>query len=178
MATSRRGFIHQGRSKKRLTNWGSGPGGTAINQISASSSLILGAGVTFGAAGTVVRIRGWLSLWLSSYTTASDGFQGAVGIGLASETVFDAGIASLPTPITEEAWDGWLWHQYFGIYGGLAAGSTAVGVTAGDFGVPIDSKAMRKVSDQMVIYAALEGIESGAAVLNITLDSRMLLKEG
>ena len=169
-----RGLIRQARGPRRLTSWGFGPGNNAEAQLSASSAVIVGAGVTFGSAGTVVRIRGRFGAYLVSFTSAGDGYIGAVGIGLAATAAFDAGIASLPTPITEEGWDGWLWHSFFGVHGGVAAASE----NAGHIELVIDSKAMRKVSGDMVVFAALEVVESGTAVMNISLNSRMLLKEG
>ena len=161
------------RAARRLTNWGAGPGGTGAANISTSSAVILGAGITFINAGTIVRIRGEWECFLSSVTSAGDGFRGALGIGLASSAAFTAGIASLPTPITESNWDGWMWHQFFGVHRGVAdisAGSYLRGA--------IDSKAMRKVSDDFTIFAAVEVVEIGTAALDLFLDSRMLLKEG
>ena len=169
-----RGLTRQVQGPRRLTNWGSGPGANSEVQVTASSSIIIGSGVTFGAAGTVVRIRGRFGAYLVSFTSAGDGFIGAVGIGLSQRAGFDVGIGSLPTPITEEGWDGWLWHSYFGAHGGVAAASVGAGLVE----IPIDSKAMRKVSDEMVIFAAMEVVESGTAVMNIALNSRLLLKEG
>ena len=163
---------------KRATQWGIGPGGVGPTNFSATGSALLGSGVTFGASGTVIRIRGWLSATLDSYTTASNGYAGAVGIGLVSAAAFAAGIASVPTPITEAAWDGWLWHQFIQLHGALAAGSTSVGVTAGAISREVDTKAMRKVFDEMVIFAAAEFTESGTAALRLHLDSRLLLKLG
>jgi hypothetical protein len=108
------------------------------------------------------------------FTSAGDGYQGAMGIGLASSAAFTAGIGSLPTPITEAAWDGWLWHRFFSVHGGVADGST----NAGSYQIEVDSKAMRKVSDEMTIFMAGEFTEIGTALMSVFFDSRMLLKEG
>ena len=174
----RRSGLIQARGPRRLTNWGAGPGGSAGQGFSASGAAILGGGVQFGSAGTVVRIRGSLSAFLSSYTSAGDGFHCAIGVGLASLAAFTVGIGSLPTPITELGWDGWLWHRLFDVHGSLAAGSTAVGVANSGVDIEVDSKAMRKVSDEMVVFAAAEVVEAGTAAMTIHFDSRMLLKEG
>ena len=172
-----RGFIRQARAPKRLTQWGQGPGGTGAISFSASSASLLGAAVTFGAAGTVVRIRGALSANLISYTNSSDGFHCAAAIGLVSLAAFTAGIASVPTPITEAAFDGWLWHKFFFVHGGLAAGATAVGVQSA-LQIEIDTKAMRKVSDEMAIFGVMEVVESGTAVMEVHFNNRLLLKLG
>ena len=173
-----RGFTRVARGPKRLTNWGNGPGGSSLTNFSLSSASILGAGVTFLQSGTIVRVRGSVSSYLRSYTSAGDGYHVAVGIGVTTEAAFDAGIASLPTPITEAAWDGWLWHRYFDVHGSLAAGSSAVGEGNSGVDIEIDSKAMRRVSDEYVVFAAAEVVELGTGILDIWLDTRMLLKEG
>ena len=54
-------------------------------------------------------------LWLSTGTSALDGYDGAVGLCIVSENAFNAGIASIPTPITDIQWDGWLWYQSFSL---------------------------------------------------------------
>ena len=134
--------------------------------------------MNFGASGTVVRIRGHLSALLTSYSAAGDGYHCAVGIGIASAAAFDAGIASVPTPLTEAAWDGWMYHSFFDVHGALAAGASAVGVANGGAELDIDTKAMRKILDEMTLYAALEVVELGTAVMEVWTDSRLLLKLG
>ena len=163
---------------KRLTQWGLGVGGTGVTGFSASSAAFLGSGVTFGASGTVVRIRGSLSAFLASYTSAGDGYHCAAGIGVVSSAAFTAGIASVPTPLTEGAWDGWMWHRFFDVHGSLAAGSTSVGVVNSGVDIEVDTKAMRKVSDEMTVFAAVEVVEIGAASMNMFFDIRLLLKLG
>ena len=162
---------------KRLTQWGLGVGDSVRTSFTATSAALLGSGVTFGSSGTVVRQRGALSAFLDSYTNAGDGFHCAVGIGIVSSAAFTAGIASVPTPITEAAWDGWMYHRFFDLHGSEAAGSTAIGgIESVDF--EVDTKAMRKVSDEMTVFAALEVVELGTASLGVYFDSRMLLKLG
>ena len=173
----RRGLIPRARGPKRLTNWGVGPGGTAALGITSSTAALLGSGIVVTAAGTIVRLRGHFAAFLTSYTTAGDGYQGAVAIGIASTPAFAAGIASLPSPITESEWDGWMWHNFFGVHGQVVAGSAA-GAAAPEFSVAVDSKAMRKMSDQMTMFAAVEVVEIGTAVIQMHFDSRLLFMEG
>ena len=165
-----RSFIEsrpRARGPKRLTQGGLGPGDSASTAFTATSAALLGSGVTFGQAGTVVRIRGNLSVMLESFTASPDGYHGAVGIGVVSSAAFAAGIASVPTPITEAAWDGWMWHKFFDIHGGSSAP-----VLFGDRNsIEVDSKAMRKVSDEMTLFAAAEVVERGTAILDIWFDS-------
>ena len=106
-----------------------------------------------------------------------------MGIGIATLAAVTAGVASVPTPITEAGWDGWLWHMFFqcraaGIIDGSAMGDTdAVNPTAAAVRFEIDSKAMRKFEDtDLAIYAALEVSEVGTSTMVWSFDSRALFK--
>ena len=127
---------------------------------------------------TVVRIRGELSVFLTASNQAHGGIRGAVGIGIANENAFTVGgIGSLQTPVTDVDWDGWIWHSFFtvaSITATIADGSNAVGCVVR---IPIDSKAMRKQPDNMVLYAAYEGrSEFGSVTTFLDLDCRVLVK--
>jgi len=142
--------------------------------VTSSSVGILGTGQTtsFGEE-TLVRTRGLFDIFLTSSSSAGDGYFGAVGIGLVTLAAFTAGAASVPTPVTEDGWDGWLWHQYVSVHEDSPDGQ---GDGGGHHRVEIDAKAMRKVQGEMVLYAAFEFTEIGTAVANIFLNSRMLSK--
>jgi len=159
---------------RRQTQWGLGPGSGIVTPLSATGSALLGGGVSFAQSGTVVRIRGGFQVYLRTVTSPGDGYHGAVGIGLVSKAAFTAGIGSVPTPIIEAAWDGWLWHRFFDCHAGVVGDSS----DSIAFRAEIDSKAMRKVSDEMVLYSVIEATEIGTAVLDVFLDSRLLLKLG
>ena len=120
---------------------------------------------------TIVRIRGDFAAYLVSAAAGADGFQGAVGIGMTSLEAFNAGIGSVPTPITQVGWEGWLWHSFFGVHAGRGVSGPSDGVH-----LIVDSKAMRKIDDQMIVYAAADVFEVGAATMDVYLDSRMLVK--
>ena len=175
MADRFRGSRPLVRGARRQTQWGLGVGSTAVTTITASSATILGAGVTFGASGTIVRQRGALSAYLTAATAVGDGFHGAIGIGIVGSQAFATGASALPSPVTEGAWDGWMYHRFFGIHRG-AAGAGSEGAAAIQF--EVDTKAMRKVSDEMVVVAMLEFIEIGTATADVFFDTRLLLKLG
>ena len=174
MARSHGGFgSTRTRGLRRLTAWGQGPGGTGVSGITSGVSQFLGASVTGTQEGlTVIRIRGFCQLFLSTAGNVTDGFTGALGIGIATLAAVTAGIASVPTPLTEEDSENWLWHQYFGVHTAVVDTPEA----ASSITFEIDSKAMRKFPTEMAIYAAIEVIEQGAATLNVTLNSRLLAK--
>ena len=163
-----------GSRARRPTDWTFGPGGTAKTSLSASSSVILGAGISPDAdAFTVVRLRGRLELTMLTSSAPGAGFHGAFGIGVVAAPAFIAGITALPTPITELDWDGWMYHQVIGVTGQAAA--SPFGETSA-ISMEVDSKAMRKMDIQMIIFAAIEVVEIGAATADVFFNSRMLVK--
>ena len=170
----RRGFSRTGPQRsKRLTEWGLGPGGTGVTNLVGTGSAILGSGVAFTAKTTVIRIRGLFSITLQIATSLGDGFFGAVGIAMVQTPAFTAGIASLPTPVTEANSDAWLWHSYFDVRRAIDPGSNGSGFQR----IVVDSKAMRKAEGfENTIYAAVELTEVGAADVDIFFDSRLLGK--
>ena len=119
---------------------------------------------------TLVRTRGEILLRLS--TTAggtTDGFGGAVGIGIANENAFAAGTGSIMDPFDDAEWDGWIWHSFFHVNGPATLGSAFARIE-------IDSKAMRKIAALDVVYGAVSPEETGVEVLQVIADTRMLFK--
>jgi len=169
-----RGYQTPTRGRRRRTEWFGGVGGTALSTVSVSGSILLGSGIiTDQGEETLVRVRGLLDMFLSSSTSPGDGFFGAVGIGLVSTAAFVGGITTVPTPITEENWDGWLWHNYYSCH---ESSADEAGSGSSHYRVQIDSKAMRKVEGAMTLYAAIESVEIGTAVMDVFLDTRFLSK--
>jgi len=131
---------------------------------------------------TLIRTRGRLQLYLEAATSGRDGFSGAFGIGVATTAAVVAGAASVPTPITEQDWEGWLFwtaiqlHAGDPITGDAVVDADLVNVQTAVQIVDIDSKAMRKLGEDMTIYGALEVTEVGTATLDWSVDSRMLFK--
>ena len=173
---ARRNVSHPVRaSGRRQVGWEQGVGGGAPVTESATVTKFLGSAITptFGDGLTLVRTRGQFMANLGSASAASAGFHGAIGIGLASLAAVTAGIGSVPTPITEQGWDGWIWWSPIYVFGGRA--DEVEGGLANQR-MEIDSKAMRKFKEEDAFYAAIEVTEVGAASLFIALDTRMLFK--
>ena len=163
------------QGKSRRTEWFEGVGGVTPVAFTASSVSLLGSGIiTNVGEETLIRTRGLLDIFLKTAGSAGDGFFGAIGIGLVSSAAFTGGIASVPTPITELAWDGWLWHTFFSVHGDQVSGEAARG--SGHYRKEIDSKAMRIVEGEMTLYAAAEVVEVGVATMDIFLNTRFLSK--
>ncbi len=92
---------------RRRTGWEAGTGGTLITTLSTSNAQFVGNVLAVLNDGfTIVRTRGYVQVLLTTATAANNGFQGAFGIGIASTAAIAAGIASVPTPLTEQAWEG------------------------------------------------------------------------
>ena len=171
-----RGFQNRSNrgSVRRLTEWTLGPGGSGTNQSSATGSTVLGSGIQAAVGGlTIVRLRGSMSSYLESATSAKDGFHCALGIGVVTAEAFAVGITAIPTPITDQAQEIWLYHRFFDLH---AAGAAAIDTFQSSIQFEVDSKAMRKWPEPMTIYAALEVVEIGAAVMQTFFESRMLVK--
>ncbi len=127
---------------------------------------------------TVVRIRGYFRAMLTLATVTNDGFHGAFGIGIATLAATTAGGGSVPTPITEQGSDNWLYHRYFSVQAGFpfATGADPAGNFHGFVDFEVDSKAMRKSPLETAIYASLEVTRVGTANMEVHFDSRVLVK--
>ena len=168
------------RSQRRKVAWGDGPSQTRASQTAiAKLGWTFGAGLTLDVGGTVVRIRGQALLQLLEATPSGSGFTGAVGIGIASEDAFGVGITALPGPFSDADWGGWLWHSFFHLYATAAQASGAdVARNANvDLRMEIDTKAMRKMGPNEVIFGMWETVaEAGTSTIQYVADTRMLVK--
>ena len=187
MAHLRRSGFRTSGGQRRKTTWTGGPssGVDGGPQDVSTSSSVLGTTASLVAEDgiTVVRIRGDLSIFLMTAAAAGDGYHGAVGIGIASAAAITAGVASLPTPITEESDPNWMYHRYFSVLAGgvidnsAAADADQVNATSAAMHFEMDSKAMRKLSIGQGLYFAVESVEFGAAaVMRFAFNCRLLIK--
>ena len=165
---------------RRLAAWGIGTGSTTGIVFTTSGSAFIGTVITPTEARlTVVRMRGEFMGYLRSASALGDGFSGAFGIGLATQAAVAAGITSVPTPLTEEGSDNWLYHRYFhlaapGQIDTTAAESVSYGPAFVRF--EVDTKAMRKMTDTDSLYAAIEVTLNPTAVAEFFFNSRTLSK--
>jgi len=174
----RRGF--QGRipiRSKRMTSWGVGPQSLEV-LLTASAKQLWTAAVVLvrDTKVTIVRIRGMVHIMQTNATSIGDGFSGALGIGVMSGDAFNAGVASLPGPVTDSEWDGWMWHSFFDVRQRTAIEADGVNSGSGDVRIEIDTKAMRKFEDTEALVGVIEVTEQGTATAEFWADSRILLK--
>jgi len=140
-------FTRAGSSNRtrRRPSWSQGPSGTGSQ--TASGQLLFATGAQTGQDElTVIRTRGIFVVQVTAVAAIIDGYTGAAGICVVTENAFNAGIASIPTPVVDVAWDGWLWHQFFSIKAITATIGDGVNATALHQSFVIDSKAMRKTN--------------------------------
>ena len=171
-------------SVRRKSAWNQGPGSVTVQtQLTGTSAVMVGQGSAVALDGiTQVRLRGLLSMHLPSASAALDGYAGAFGIAIVTLAAFNVGVTAVPSPITELAWDGWLYHTFFDLRApGLIDGTAAVDVdnmlsTTAALRIEVDSKAMRKTKIDMVTIAVLEATEVGTALLSWRFNSRVLDK--
>ena len=147
-------------------------GGTSVS--SASASIIVGVGAEVLEDGlTLIRMRGTLQVFLQAAASQALGFDGAVGIGIVTKPAFTIGVTAVPTPVTEQDWDGWLWWKSFAVRGPIDLGGSGLPSHHWD----IDSKAMRKMRLGDTIYMAVEHSKlAGTATIEYNADTRILLK--
>ena len=164
----------RGNSPRRLTSWDEGVAGGAPTSDTSSITKFIGSALTFNLDGlTLIRTRGEFMANLGSGSAQNVGYHGAVGIGIATAAAVAVGIASVPTPITEQGWDGWIWWAPIYIF--TARADEADG-PSGTTRLEIDSKAMRKVTEEDALYMAMEVTEVGVATIFSMADTRMLFK--
>ena len=147
------------RGPRRKTTWGSITS-SGFSVIGAGTSSILG---SFSAAGlanlgptTLIRIRG-LFVVRSDQGVALEEAMGVLSTAVVSQAALDAGAASIPRPVDDSEWDGWMMWRPF-----VAPSASSVTVTGHDqVSFEIDSKAMRKLGDLDAVVLMIEN-ESGA----------------
>ena len=172
------------KSIRRKTSWGAGPrtvfGGQTLNS---SAKVLANTGFAFSVTGTLVRIRGEL-LWFSRSATApNDGLVGAFGIGFVTDQAFAIGATAIPGPHTQPEWEGWIWHRYVHCFAGgrivvaaVSEQTDAVQPTAGSLRIEIDSKAMRKFSENMTMVLMSEMTLNGTMATTWHAQTRILVK--
>ncbi len=171
MANRSRGFRNQ-RGPQRQVTW-IGPADQAFISIPSTTKVIV-ASFDANSAGlpkpTVVRTRGVVSVRADIPLAADQSFVGAFGVAIVSDRAFAAGAASIPGPFDDAGWDGWF---VWGSFGDTYEFSDATGILSVSKDHIVDSKAMRKVTDDETIVFMAES-QSGAFDINMPL--RMLLK--
>ena len=158
--------------KKRATTWLASADITSVSSIAAAASILSQSFAFTSEDVTVVRTRGVL-YWGTDQEAATERPFGALGMCVVGTPAATAGVASLPTPITDEDSDLWFLHESVGTDLRFL---DATGVGFNTFReMRFDSKAMRKVVAGETIVVVLENADSTGGVQFI-LKFRMLVK--
>ena len=158
------------RGPRRATEWISSAIVSDFATLAAAAS-VLHQSLAFLEPATVVRTRG--TLWVESDQVAATEFPfGAMGMVVVKNAAAAAGVASVPTPVTEQNDDGWfVWTPFASAFKFVtASGFSPQGWSRFDF----DSKAQRKVVDGDTIVVVLEN-SSGTDGLHFLIQFRMLV---
>ena len=177
MPRGRSRFPRAGGGSRRRTSWITGPE-TVLTTVTAEGSVLWSAG-TIGADGeTIIRVRGELQAMMTAAGSAGINGFGAVAHGLAITTskAFAQGAIGVPNPLDDQDWEGWLWHQYSSLFGDDAFVYPS-NEGPGSQRYVIDSKAMRKWNEDMVLFgiSAFDD-EEGAATVEFVARTRVLVK--
>ncbi len=165
----RRGGV-VGVAQRRQTLW-------AFSADESGFTDVVGSGVDFqsslNAAAlalrpfTIIRTVGYLAM-ISDQVAASEQPFGAWGVAVVSDQAVAAGVAALPSPITDEGSDLWLAYQ------GLAAPMVAGPAMPGPSIVQFDSRGQRKVEEGQDIVSMFEN--ASVVGLRYVVKYRFLLK--
>ena len=159
---------------KRLTKWVGQADQDAIAVASGASVIIASfdAGAAHMIRPTVVRTRGEVSIINSVFTGGNVVIGGAFGVCVVTQEALAAGTASIPRPFDDSDWDGWYVWQSFRAEYELADATGKVGLNAGSLRYQVDSKGMRKLTEneRLVMMA-----ESQTGAFDIAMHLRMLM---
>jgi len=160
------------RAPRRLTQWIGISG--ALSSVDASSVLVASLNATALELRPFTVMRTYLQVLMGSDQLAMNELQvGAVGMCVVSQAASAAGVASVPTPITELDSDFWFLHQLMlGTFTFLDATGFE---SAADRAYSPSSKAMRRVDNDSDVILVAEGDTLGDG-MTITTIGRMLIK--
>ncbi len=167
------------QSLRRKTDWVGGLETTSTRTTIGASSVVimtsldtrLAANSVLGSEFTIVRVRGIYDVGPLNFTADMDA-QGAFGMCVVNGEAFDAGVASVISPVVESFDDRWFYHSHWSIQ---FEALTNEGFVGQNYREIIDNKAMRKVSNGDVIISVVENGNAGDNVSFFT-NFRMLMK--
>jgi len=153
--TARRTFT---RSRPSLTNWGRIFFAETV--VADGTKVLLGSFALSnpGINETIRRTRGRI-LVMSDQASIAESVQFAFGMMVVSDLALAAGAASIPGPITDRQDDGWFVWEGIPSLITSTDGSGAFGQMT--YGLPFDSKAMRKNVEGFGVAIMGEAIGGG-----------------
>ena len=159
------------RGARRKTTW-LGPADQGFVSVASNTAVII-ASFDPAASGLpspmIVRTRGEVAYHSPSFA-ADLQIVGAYGLAVVTDRAFAAGAASIPGPFTDAGWDGWFVWGSFGYTIEFLDATGSMLTTATQI---VDSKAMRKITDDETIVLVAE---SQVGAFEISMPLRLLVK--
>ena len=159
---NRRGFSRGGIKPPQRQIGSFAVDGTGIITFGASLTGSIAGSVGLAltvAAGTLVRTRGLIQASVTTSGAAANDIVGVFGIIIVSSEAFSAGLASLPTPLSDPERD-WVVWQPFGLYADATTPGEAA--TGANSITPFDSRGMRKMKTNDVMAPVFEAAQNDA----------------
>jgi len=151
------------RGPRRALDWSASTPATAFASLAGSTSAISQIFVPIVGGETVVRTRGMFG-WGTDNAAGDEPQIGAYGICVVSEPAASVGITAVPTPDTDAAWGGWLYHTYFM---SNTEFQSSVGVNFDNIRrIVIDSKAMRKIDENDRLITVIQNSSADGMIFN------------
>ena len=162
--------VRRGVSQKRSSTW-LFIGFAKTTLTAAGGTIIAGLNAAALALRPFTIVRTHIQMLVSSDQAAAIEFQmGALGIEVVSEQASVAGVAAVPTPVTQMGSEFWLAHQVF-----MGDESNITDRTRNASHFAIDSKAMRKVTEAEDVLIVAEFDATGGG-MDLFTAGRMLIK--
>ena len=118
-----------------------------------------------GQDATVLRSRGDLIIQ-GVPDAASDREIAAFGIGIVQANALAIGGTSLPSPVGDIGWDGWLWHRFVALEGNPLTAADPQAILLNRI-IEIDSKAMRRLPQDSAVVLVGE-LSVGSFAFTVT----------
>ncbi len=160
--------------QRRETKWLSvSPGLATLTATGGTLLAVLSAGAKAFRPFTVMRTHILLQV-TSDQIVATEDQVGAYGLAVVSDEASAAGVASIPTPISNASSDKWFVYQMFFNSWAVSSAIGAVNRSGGQV-YQIDSKAMRKVDvgEDIVFVAEFDATGEGFRIID---GGRILIK--
>ena len=126
------------RSRPMQKTWvGVNFGETALT---ITQAALGGIGFTVSSSSTVLRIRGSLAFKATPDAITDDDVVG-IGLGIVTSDALAVGGTSIPGPLGDPDWGGWIWHNFVPFLAGASSGINELDYRV----IEVDSKAMRKM---------------------------------
>ena len=169
---ARRFAVRNTKSRREMT-WLAVPWvSTTLTAAGGTLTGSLNAGALALRPFTIVRFH-WEVYITSDQLAATEDQFGAVGAAVVSDEAAAAGVAAVPTPISELESDFFFIHQ---MLASRVVFQSSVGIQNMGRGYTIDSKAMRKVTNSQDIVTVVEVATAVSSGITVADGGRILVK--